>query len=152
MSAHALITFTFRWNKPGSTGVFTSAIAAIRIVVLVSPISLPGAAGAETDVLAGLPEAVLLVDVEVEVEDEDEQPAASAITASTAAATRNLARRRPGAPLPVGDLSWPFHIIMVRLTTSSTIGILAGRRLAPAADARGRAFGSFVSTSQSKRQ
>jgi hypothetical protein len=117
MVAQAWTAFTFRWNMPGWTGVFTSSIDATRIVVLVSPISLPGAAVPETDVP---PEAVgpaALGDEPpaADVDDDDEQPAASAMTASALAAmTRSRVRRRPDAPLLVRDLSWPFQITMLR--------------------------------------
>jgi hypothetical protein len=117
IAAHAWITFTFRWNSPGCTGVFTSAIAAMRIVVLVSPISLPGAAvpeaGAPPEALE--PEALGDEPTAADVDDDDEQPAASAMTASALAAmTSSRVRRRPDAPVLVRDLSWPFQITMLR--------------------------------------
>src|SRR6266567_8938425 len=42
--AHALTAFTESWNRPGTSGLFTSASMATRMVVAVSPMSLPGAA------------------------------------------------------------------------------------------------------------
>jgi len=116
MAAHAWITFTFRWNRPGCTGVFTSAIAAMRIVVLVSPISVPGAAVPETDVPPEALEPELPGDEPPAGDvDDDEQPAASAMTASTLAAmTSSRGRQRPDVPVLVRDLSWPFQITMLR--------------------------------------
>jgi hypothetical protein len=119
IAAHAWITLTFRWNSPGCTGVFTSAIAAMRIVVLVSPTSLPGAAVPEAGVPPEALEPEALGDeppaADVDGDDDDEQPAASAMTASALAAmTRSRVRRRPDAPLVVRDLSWPFQITMLR--------------------------------------
>jgi hypothetical protein len=119
MAAHAWITFTFRWNRPGCTGVFTSAISPTRIVVLVSPTSVPGAAVPEAGVPPEALEPELLGDeppaADVDGDDDDEQPAASAMTASTLTAmTRGRVRRRPEVPLLVRDLSWPFQITMLR--------------------------------------
>jgi hypothetical protein len=102
MAAHALITFTFFWNRPGLTGVSTSAMIATRIVVFVRPTSLPGATGPEIDellelfVLLALPDAELL-GAEPDEELADEQAASSAISAS-ALAVMPRGRRRPARP------------------------------------------------------
>jgi hypothetical protein len=106
MAAHALTTFTFRWNSPGWTGVFTSAMTATRISDLVSPTSEPGAAVPEAGVLeTGALGAGVLADAvpaEVEVpgagvlteELADEQPASRAIAASPPARTPRTRDRR----------------------------------------------------------
>jgi hypothetical protein len=119
MVAQAWTAFTFRWNMPGWTGVFTSSIAATRIVVLVSPTSVPGAAVPETGVPPEALEPAALGDdppaAGVDGDDDDEQPAANVMTASALAAmTRSRVRRLPDAPRGVLDLSWPFQITMLR--------------------------------------
>jgi hypothetical protein len=117
MAAHAWTTFTLRWNRPGCTGVFTSAIIATRICVLVSPISLPAAGVPEIDAPPDALEPALpgAEPPAADVDDDDEQPAASAMTVSALAAmTSSRARPRPGVPLLVCDLSWPFQITMLR--------------------------------------
>jgi hypothetical protein len=115
MLAHAFITFTFRWNKPGATGVLMSSMEAIRIVVPVSPTSVPGAAVPETDVLPEAPEPALPGD-ELPAEDfDDEHPATRTMTASTLARkARSCVRRRPDMPPGVRDLSWLLQITMLR--------------------------------------
>ena len=41
--AHAFIAFTDFWNRPGTSGLLTSAMTPTLMVVAVSPMSLPGA-------------------------------------------------------------------------------------------------------------
>jgi len=124
MAAHAWTAFTFFWNKPGLTGVFTSAIIPTRICVLVSPTSEPGATGPEADALAELE--LLGDELPDELLDElldDEQAASSAIAASTLAATPRPRYRRgrpvdgrppvPGAAPRIREFDSLFHFPML---------------------------------------
>jgi hypothetical protein len=110
MSAHASTAFTDFWNNPGATGVSTSAIKPILMVVAVIPTSLAGAAlpsgAAEVVPLADVP-----ADADVAAAGADEElpaelhPAASrtaaASTATSPARRMRTGKRRPGR-LPPG--------------------------------------------------
>src|ERR1700761_2268127 len=104
MSAHALTTLSDFWNRPGLAGAFTSAITATRMVVAVSPMSVPGAAepaGEAAPVPAGADdadEAGALGAGELLLEDEQPAAVASAI-AITAPATQD-GRRLTAPPAP----------------------------------------------------
>src|ERR1700734_2427023 len=94
MSAHALTAFTDFWNSPGASDVSTSAIMPTLMVVAVSPMSVPGPAGA-ADVVADAAAAeagAVLPDADPGDELLAElQPAASKSAASAAiAASRPL--------------------------------------------------------------
>jgi hypothetical protein len=100
------MTLTFRWNSPGATGVLMSSMDAMRIVVLVSPTSVPG---------AGVPDRGVAGAVPAPEDGDDEQPAVSAMTASALAAmAKCLVRQRPARLLPAREPSLLFRITMLR--------------------------------------